>query len=254
MSNAAASRGGDVKGPRHRKSNLLAASISDGIIRAGLRPGDRLPNESEMIESYAVGRGTLREALRLLEAQGIVEIRVGSGGGSFVASPQPHSLARVLSVLLRLSDVTLREVLEARKIIEPALAAQAAVNRDESHLAQLRDNVAAFRGATRGTDEWRTLNRQFHSLLAEAAQNRPLSTLWAALSSIADGHEAGVRFPTALLGDAERAHDRIRQYVEDRDADRAAAAMTEHLNAATDHVRTFYRHLFDGAVQMLEDV
>ncbi|MGR6999397.1 FCD domain-containing protein [Yinghuangia aomiensis] len=90
-------------------------------------------------------------------------------------------------------------------------------------------------------------------MLAEAAQNKPLFMLWAALSAIADGHEAGVRYPSNVLGHAERAHERIYRTVRDKDPDAAARAMTAHLDSAIEHVRTFHRPLFDGAVRLLAE-
>src|SRR5215470_1941545 len=133
---------------------LLAEAIAEAIVSRGLRQGDRLATEAEMIAEYEVGRGTLREALRVLEAQGVIEIRVGTGGGPFVARPDAGRLARMLSLLLRLSDVTLREVLDARLIVEPALAGQAASLRDDGHVAALHANQAALEKAARGSSEF----------------------------------------------------------------------------------------------------
>src|ERR1700749_1697474 len=168
---------------------LLAEAIADGIVGRGLRPGDRLATEAEMIADYEVGRATLREALRVLEAQGVIEIRVGAGGGPFVARPDAHRLARMLSLLLRMSDVTLREVLDARLIVEPALAGQAASLRDDEHVAALRANQAALEKSARGSEEFLRVNEEFHTLAADASKNRPLAALWKALSAIADGQE-----------------------------------------------------------------
>jgi GntR family transcriptional repressor for pyruvate dehydrogenase complex len=239
---------------RQRKSNLLAESIAEGIMRTGLRAGDRLPTEAEMVEQYGIGRATLREALRLLEAQGVIEIRVGAGGGAFVARPQPQSLARLLSILLRMSDVSLREVLDARRLIEPELAAQAARQRDERQLAALRDCHEQLVAAPRGSEEWRRLNREFHTLLGEASHNRPLALLWTALSTIADGHEAGVRYTADSIGEAVVAHHKILKAVEAGDADAAARAMTVHLEAAADYVRRYYRHLLDEPIQVVSEL
>src|SRR3954447_23102320 len=177
-------------------SVLLAEAIADAVVSRGLRPGDRLATEAEMIAEYEVGRATVREALRVLEAQGLIVVRVGAGGGPFVARPHPHGLARILSLQLRMSDATLREVLDARLIVEPALPGQAARRRRDGHVAALRANQRELEAAPRGSAAFLRVNEEFlHTLIADASGNRPLAALWSALAAIADGHGAGVRYP-----------------------------------------------------------
>ncbi|WP_214105260.1 FadR/GntR family transcriptional regulator [Acrocarpospora catenulata] len=228
-----------------RKPSLLAESIAGGILGSGLKPGDRLPVEAEMVARYGVGRASLREALRILEAQGVIEIRVGAGGGAFVARPQPQGLARPLSILFRMSDVGLREVLEARLIIEPVLAAQAASRPSPDRIEALRRNNELLETCPRGSEEWRRLNREFHTLLSESGHNRPLAMLWQALSTIADGHDAGVRFPPQSMDEAVAAHRKILMAIESHDVNAAHQAMTAHLQATVDHVVRYYPHLLD---------
>lgn len=235
-------------------SVLLAETIADGIVGRGMRPGDRLPTEAEMIAEYEVGRGTLREALRVLEAQGVIEIRVGAGGGPFVARPDPGRLAQMLSLLLRMSDVTLREVLDARLIIEPALAGQAAALRDDGHVAALRANQGTLEAAPRGSSEFMRLNQEFRTLLADASGNRPLAALWSALSAIADGHEAGVRYSPAALSGLIAAHRKITDAVAGGDSAIAARVMTSHLDATREYVTRYYPHLLDDPVTLVSGV
>lgn len=238
---------------RRRKSSFLAESIADGILLVGLVSGDRLPVEAAMVAHYGVGRGSLREALRILEAQGVIEIRVGKGGGAFVAQPQPRALARPLSILFRLSSVGLREVFEARLIVEPALASLAATQRSETQLAALAENTRLLDEVRVGSDQWRRLNREFHTLVSEASGNRPLSMLWRALSTIADGHDAGVRYSPHALGGAVCAHRRVLAALTAGDGPAAHHAMTVHLQATVDHVRTFYPHLLDAPINVVPD-
>lgn len=234
-----------------KMSVLLAETIAGGIVSRGMRPGDRLPTEAEMLTEYEVGRGTLREALRVLEAQGVIEIRVGAGGGPFVARPDAQGLARMLSLQLRLSDVTLREVLDARLIIEPALAGQAAVHRSSEQAAALRANQAALEKAPRGGPEFLRVNTEFHTLLADASGNRPLAALWQALSAIADGHEAGVRYTPAALSGMIAAHRKLTSAVEARDATGASRVMATHLEATRAFAARYYPHLLDAPVTVV---
>jgi DNA-binding FadR family transcriptional regulator len=232
-------------------SVLLAEAIADGIISRGLRPGDRLATEAEMIAGYQVGRATLREALRVLEAQGVIEVRVGAGGGPFVARPDAHRLARMLSLLLRMSDVTLREVLDARLIAEPALAAQAARSRTGGQVAALRANQRALESVARGSADFLQVNQEFHTLIADASGNRPLAALWSALAAIADGHEAGVRYTPAALVAMIAAHRKISDAIISQDAEEAARAMTAHMAATQAYIDRYYPHLIDKPVALV---
>jgi DNA-binding FadR family transcriptional regulator len=232
-------------------SALLAEAIADGVVSRGMRPGDRLPTEAAMIAEYEVGRATLREALRVLEAQGVIEIRVGAGGGPFVARPEAHRLARMLSLQLRMSDVTLREVLGARLIVEPALAAQAAAHRDEEQAAALRANQAALEKAARGSAEFLRVNQDFHTLIADSSRSRPLAALWSALSAIADGDEAGVRYTPAVLSGMIAAHRKIAAAICRGDGPEASRVMTAHLEATKVYVAKYYPHLLDSPVTLV---
>src|SRR4051794_1844056 len=91
-------------------STLLADSITETILKNGMQPGDRLPPEREMREQFGVGRGTLREALRVLEAEGLIIVRAGPHGGPVVTKPDAERLARMLILLLIGWGATLQDV------------------------------------------------------------------------------------------------------------------------------------------------
>ncbi len=240
-----------VRRGRARKPVILAEAIADGIVSAGMRPGHRLPFEAEMAAQYGAGRASIRESLRILEAEGIVETRVGSGGGAFVAHPRAESIARPLSVLMRMSDIGLREILEARLIIEPSLAAAAATHCTTEQAERLLRAHEALERVDEGADEWRRMNREFHTMIAEVAANRPLAMMWDILSMIADGHDAGVRYPAHALNEADAAHRKIVRAIAAGDAEGAAQAMATHLEAMADHVARFYPHLLDGPIAIV---
>src|SRR5581483_3215670 len=103
----------------------ISAEIVDQIkaaIREGrLAPGDQLPTERDLTRQLGVSRVSVRDALRILEATGLVEVRVGARGGSFVTAPAPHLVAEGIADMLRLADVTPAEVTETRLVFELAL-------------------------------------------------------------------------------------------------------------------------------------
>src|SRR4051795_9952014 len=123
-------------------STLLADSITETILRNALQPGARLPAEREMREQFGVGRGTLREALRVLEAEGLITVRSGPHGGPVVARPDAMRLARLLILLLIAWGATLRSVYEVRIVLEPLAAARAADSATAEQIHDLRASVA----------------------------------------------------------------------------------------------------------------
>jgi GntR family transcriptional regulator, transcriptional repressor for pyruvate dehydrogenase complex len=160
----------------------------------------------------------------------------------------------MLSLLLRMSDVTLREVLDARLIIEPALAGQAARHRSDSQVTALRASQQALQAAPRGSAEFMRVNEEFHTLIADVSGNRPLAALWSALAAVADGHEAGVRYTPAALGAMIAAHRKIADAIIAGDADEAIRSMTVHLEATRDYVARYYPAIIDTPVSLVSGV
>ncbi len=97
-----------------RSFDHIVGQIRDAIASGGIAPGERLPSERDLGVAFGVSRTTLREALRALEAQGVIEIRTGSRGGAFVAEPSSELVAAALGALLRFRSATARELAEFR--------------------------------------------------------------------------------------------------------------------------------------------
>jgi GntR family transcriptional repressor for pyruvate dehydrogenase complex len=145
-------------------------------------------------------------------------------------------------------------VLDARLIIEPALAGQAATHRQDGHVAALRASQRELQAAPRGSAEFMRVNESFHTLIAEASGNRPLAALWSALAAIADGQEAGVRYTSAALGAMIAAHRKIGDAIIAGDADEAIHGMTVHLEATRDYVARYYPAIMDTPVVLVSGV
>ncbi|GAA4535872.1 FadR/GntR family transcriptional regulator [Pseudonocardia xishanensis] len=209
---------------------LVASDLADEIVEAGLRPGDPLPNEARMLERLDVSRATLREALRVLETQGVIVVKTGRGGGPFVAEPQSRALADLLTINFRVLGVTFEEILVTRDTIEPALAAQAAANRTEADLAHLRSLVERMEEA-RGARDYSALNRDFHTTVATASRNRPLAVMWSAIGEVADGQVVGTSWGEDLRAAGNRAHRRLIDALAAGDPDRAQRVMSAHVTA-----------------------
>lgn len=148
------------------------------LIRQGqLAAGDRLPSERELCERFGVSRVTVREALRVLEANGLVEIRVGARGGAFVTAPSSRLVGEGISDLITLASLTAVEVTESRMVFELGivpLVCERATKADIDALYEICDRSAA---ALEGDEYPLELSAEWHTRYAQAAHNRAVAML-----------------------------------------------------------------------------
>lgn len=208
---------------------LVAKAIVKDITDRGLVAGDRLPPEHEMLKERAVGRGTLREALRYLELQGVLEMKPGSGGGPVVARPDSRHLASTLALLMQFAGTQFRAVVDARIVMEPAMAVEAARHALDSHFKTLRDSVDRMEAGLDDKATFLTENDRFHNVIAFAGRNPIFAHLQASLHWITDGTVLGVDYPKRRRRDVLRAHDQICTAIEQRDTDAARQHMQLHM-------------------------
>ena len=143
------------------------------LIGGSLHPGDRLPAERELAKSLGVGRPALREALRALEASGLIELRKGKLGGAFISKGKPDVVSERMSDMLRLGGVSVEELFEVRLWMEIGIVRTACARRSDDDLRALRENVRAAQELhLQGKyDERIATNIEFHNLLARATHN-----------------------------------------------------------------------------------
>src|SRR3989440_2911709 len=123
-------------------STQIVAQVRDALFAKELRPGDFLGTEKELAQRFAVSRIVARDALRTLEAQGIVEIKVGSGGGARIASGNAKLFAEALAVQLDLTGVSAGEIMEAQRAVECLATELAALHSTPQDHARLRQLIA----------------------------------------------------------------------------------------------------------------
>lgn len=208
--------------PRGRASQRIVERLRLQIRQGELVPGDRLPAERELCDQYGVSRVTIREALRVLESSGLVDIRLGSHGGAFVTSPTAAGAAAALEDYFTLSEITPHQLHELRAIIELGLvplACERASDEELDRLTSTYDEVAAAwqegRSGSRAIDD-------FYLHLAHAAGNAAASMLLRPLyASEQAGDGAGT---TSGRADVDE-HRELVEAVRRRDVDRAKALM-----------------------------
>jgi GntR family transcriptional repressor for pyruvate dehydrogenase complex len=153
----------------------VVGQVEEAIVQGRLAPGSRLPSERELKEIFKASRGTLREALRVLEQKGLITIKTGVKGGAVVNQPTTHQMTESLDLLIRYQKVSLRELAEFREGIEGIVAGLAVKRAKKEDVRQLRELLRdAENYLESGTGSWDAFIRtdnQIHMTLARVARN-----------------------------------------------------------------------------------
>jgi GntR family transcriptional regulator, transcriptional repressor for pyruvate dehydrogenase complex len=229
--------------PYLSKSRQVAQELLARIADGDFDPGDTFATEAELLQQFSVSRPTLREAIRILESQGILEQRPGPGGGIVIRKPSLDMLAHSLSVFLRFNDVPFAAVLTSREVIEPALAAEAALQATEEDFAAMAASIERMRGQGDDQDAFVAENRVFHGIVARASGNRVLETFWGTIGLLASGEHHGVRYTFGNRQHVIAAHSEILAACRKRNSRAAATAMARHVGELEHLVRDRYQHL-----------
>ena len=158
----------------------MADAIKDWVVERGMAAGDRLPSESEMIEIFGMAKGTIREAMRILEAQGLVETKTGPGGGSFVRQVSNERARSLLGNYFYFKNLKIGDIYQLRVLLEPELAASLAGKLPESVLQDLERDIASYSSPPHTLEEEREhhiKSLRFHMHLARLSDNDLLGFL-----------------------------------------------------------------------------
>jgi GntR family transcriptional repressor for pyruvate dehydrogenase complex len=165
----------------------LAEKLQGGIDSGDYAIGSSLPSERELMLRHRVSRTTVREALRMLGAQGLLEVRRGRSGGSFVSMPTANSVQRSLELFIKGQSIRFIDLVFARHAIEPAAAAQAAFSRSEEQLQEIERICADCERVVGDIAAFVTANLAWHRAVVRASNNPLFITF---LASISDAMQA----------------------------------------------------------------
>ena len=215
----------DGLGPIHvpKSCDVLASRLQREILTGVHPPGSPLPTERHLVSETGLSRGSVREALRILETHGLVHTKPGRYGGSVVSRPTDALLAGHINTYVRSRTVPLRALVEARQALEPTVAALAARNRTDADIVNLK-RISSELDAAAEADVPRCLaeNANWHTALATAAQN---DLLRAFTSSISGLMLEASRIENFASDDVRRqvthAHRRILEAIVAKDSDAA---------------------------------
>ncbi|MFC1491733.1 FadR/GntR family transcriptional regulator [Nitrospinota bacterium] len=204
----------------------IVSQITSLILSGELKVGDRLPSERELGERFGVGRNSVREATRALESANLVETRQGEG--TFIIA-SPDSLVPVLSAKISKEESGIHLLFEARRILEPQIAALAAKRASGEELAELDDILKHQQWKVEAGESGVEEDTQFHMGLARAAKNEFLLKLVGSLlESLRELRERSVREMSNRIRSHET-HLKIFEVVKSGEESKAATAMLSHL-------------------------
>lgn len=208
-----------------KASDVLADRVRSMILGENLKPGDPLPSEATLIEEHGFSRGTVRESLRLLEAEGLITIKRGPKGGIRVRYPDITQVSHSLALHFTMSHTTLGEFFIFRKLVEPAAAQEAARNATQEQ----RDYLLEVADDPRGLPP--TLERapEFHGVIGECSNNGVYLVVLAALHRVIEWHSWSERLSDSDIEGTTQAHRAIAQAIARGDEKAASRAMLRHL-------------------------
>jgi DNA-binding FadR family transcriptional regulator len=167
-----------------KTAELVARRIRRAIVTGELQTGDSLPSEAQLIEDFQVSRPTIREAIRILESEGLISVSRGARGGARVSQPDSEMVARAAGIALQTRGVTIQDVYEARMMIEPPAARLAAERRPKDAAAVLRAHVDQEFELTRDAVAVTQAIADFHRILIEECGNISIGIMGLALKGV----------------------------------------------------------------------
>lgn len=213
-----------------KASEVLANELKDRVLRR-LPVGAVLPTERELISSLGVSRMTVREALRILEAEGLISVRPGRKGGPVVQRPGDRGIAKSLAVSLYFEGATFADLLETRRFLEPLCARLAAERATPDDLQAMRESNTRYRGLLHDHEACILENLTFHMLIANASHNTVIRLLVNSLKNLVYQCTADLGLSMELREAVLEVHERIVDAIEERNADLAQRRMEKHLLA-----------------------
>ena len=207
----------------------IIRQVREAILEGKLQAGDRLPPEKQLLTKFGVGKHTLREAVRALEAMGFLSIRKGYGGGAVVLEVDMNTTRDSIANFLHFQNVSVRNLSEVRKLVEPYLARLAAERLNQDGLEILSDCNESCQEALQLGQSMSRHEIKFHRILAEASGNPVLTLMLDFVNSVLTDSKSHLQPGPAFSKQVLSAHERILAAVSARDPERAEAEMRDHV-------------------------
>ena len=215
----------------------IVEQIEQSVQKGDLKPGDQLPAERELAEQFGVSRTAVREAVKALREKGLVEAYPGKG--TFITSGSSNPMRQSLDRMMRSAQVdATSSLVEVREILEPEIAALAAVRATEENLNSLREAMAVMDAAKRDPDAYIEADLDFHLELAEAAANPLILSLIDSIVGVLREQRMRIFEVDGGPDRGQYHHKKILEAVEHQDAPGAREAMRAHLRQVREDSRS----------------
>jgi DNA-binding FadR family transcriptional regulator len=228
-----------------KTSEFVALEIVHDIVAQGLRTGDRLPQEAAMVEQYGVSRASLREAVRLLEVQGLIRLKPGPGGGPVVGMVEAANLARTASLYFHLGGASYHHLLHTQLLMEPVCAQLAAQHPDRRRVMEPFFEPAPVEPES----EYRAQTIDFHGAVYHLTANPVLRLLTEAMTHIVSDHVVATMDPVELRAAVAEEHAVLARAIAAGHGDKAHRVMTDHFRAQHDYYRNHWPTRLDKLIE-----
>ncbi|MGI2328651.1 FadR/GntR family transcriptional regulator [Planococcus sp. YIM B11945] len=204
--------------------------IKDLFLDGKLKPGDKLPPERELMEMFEVGRTSLREALKVLEAQGLI---VRSQRGTFISTNFNDFYTDSLIYQFYFSEVEWQDIFEARRFIEKELAGMAAQRATPADLAEMQQTIEDMKAAIAENNYalYISSNMQFHEKIAAASYNQVMVDLYNSISSLVLRAQKKAAAVPGVMNESLQFHQNIYRAIEQKDVEKARGLMENHIES-----------------------
>lgn len=231
-----------------KTAELIVERLRSQIIRGELKEGDVLPNETQLIAAFGVSRPTLREALRVLESESLLDVTRGMRGGARVVIPSEETAARYVGRYLQFQRVPIIDVFEATMAIELPAVTNLARQHQPSDLAALRRMLREEQTLEDDLVGAVSIGVDFHRLLIDLAGNRTLATLYGMIQAVilASGREIAEAYQSQFVHEVRRfhgVHESIVDLISNGDQKNAENLWRRHLEAK---IRILKEFRFEG--------
>ncbi len=212
---------------RESVAEMVARRILDMVTARALKPGDQLPPERDLAESLGVSRPSVREAIRGLSILGVVRSR--QGGGAYITNLDADALLGPIQFFLSLEDVNIRELYDARSLIESDVARRAAVNMTDAQLADLAGILAVQKETLTDASAFRLSDFAFHEAIWSGSGNAFLKRIGESLNVMGLEFRKRASETEGVLERSYTDHCRLLDALTVRDAEAAAKAAETHM-------------------------
>ncbi|WP_319409199.1 FadR/GntR family transcriptional regulator [uncultured Desulfosarcina sp.] len=216
---------------RSKTTEVIIGQIRTAILEGRLTPGDRLPSEKQLGEQFQVSKQTLRESMRALEHMGLIDVRKGVGGGAFIVEVDEQVAAQNLANYLYFKNLTIENLSEFRRIMEPYAAARAAERISPSDLETLQQVNDSTRENLKNK-KWDQVSRDeiaFHRLIARQTGNPILILMLDFVETLLEDFKKILKPDAAFMESVLLAHEAIHAAVASGNAQMASQQMLGHV-------------------------